>query len=95
MSEETALTNIKATTCQIQHTFSEPCTYVQAHHFFSNLRWVAAGLAVAAAMWAAYSLGGGASFKGLILPALTVLISGALATWSSNIKGRMEFQDYV
>ena len=67
---------------------------MQAHQVFSNLRWVAAGLAVVAAMGAAYSLGSGASFKGLVLPALTLLISAALAQWSSRMKGLLEFQDY-
>jgi len=61
---------------------------------FSNLRWVAAGLAVAAAVGASYSLGGGPSWKGLILPVLCVLLSGALAKWSSHMKGQLEFVDY-
>ncbi len=61
---------------------------------FSKLQWVAAGLAVVAAIGASYALGGGASWKGLILPAVCVLLSGALAKWSSHMKAQMEFLDY-
>jgi hypothetical protein len=67
---------------------------LQAHQVFSNLRWVAAALAVVAAMGAAYSLGSGVSLKKLILPAVVVMLSGALARVATTFKGKMEFQDY-